>query len=124
MIELGIWLLLASVVSRAATPERAVRVACRVSQEVWASRSRAREKEMDIERAAHSWGRWMRWLDCMDRAIAVKWWMAARGEPAVLVVGFRKSETWEGHAWLERGGRRWFVEPGAGYREVFREGAS
>ncbi len=112
-------MVVASILSRAVSPKDAVMWASRGARVVGAREERA--GAMDVERAVMRWGRVMRWIDCMDRAIAVRWWLAARGQASEIVVGFRRREAWEGHAWLESGERRWFVEVGAGYREVFRE---
>ena len=63
---------------------------------------------------------------CMDRAWAARWFLARRATPSRVVVGLRRASptkgAWEGHAWLEfEQGAPWFIEPGAGYKEIARE---
>lgn len=62
---------------------------------------------------------------CLHRALSSRLWLARRRIASEIVVGFRKGEGLEGHAWLEvetpTGPLAIFEQEG--YRESFREGA-
>ena len=89
-------------------------------------RSRSDGAPAGIEEMAIRLSRAVLSSDCMDRAWATRWFLARRGISSRVIVGVRlaskKRGSWEGHAWLEvEREASWFVEPGAGYKEIARE---
>jgi len=96
----------------------------------WAERvggpSGEAEVESSVELAMRAAGRASRLVPgaaCLHRALATRLWLARRGIPAEIIVGFRDDGGLEGHAWLEvsspTGPIAVFEQED--YRESFRE---
>ncbi len=65
--------------------------------------------------------RWIPDASCIPQALVAQAWLARAGQPASMVIGFRRGRYWEGHAWLElEDASLLFVEPSAGYIETWR----
>ena len=65
--------------------------------------------------------RWIPNASCIPQALVAQAWLAAVGTPSSMVIGFRRSGAWEGHAWIElEDDLRLFVESNAGYSETWR----
>lgn len=50
---------------------------------------------------AYRWSGRIRGAHCLHRAVATRVWLAAYRIDSRIVLGFRKRDTFEGHAWLE-----------------------
>lgn len=50
---------------------------------------------------AYRWSRRVHGSHCLHRALATRVWLAAYRIDSRIVLGFRKREAFEGHAWLE-----------------------
>ena len=102
-----------------------VRVANRLADQI--GRDRANKSvESTVGLAKRAAGRASKLVPgaaCLHRALAARVWLARRGIPAEIVVGFRNDGGLEGHAWLEvpspTGPIAVFDQPS--YRESFRE---
>jgi Transglutaminase-like superfamily len=53
---------------------------------------------------------------CLERALVLQRWLAAHGEPRVVVIGVTAPGDFRAHAWLEG-------EPAPGFHEIARVGA-
>lgn len=68
----------------------------------WTSPLRRREDTLARSRhLAYRWSRWVPGANCLHRATATRVWLAAYRMDSRVVLGFRKRESLEGHAWLE-----------------------
>ena len=53
---------------------------------------------------------------CLERALVLQRWLAAHGEPRVVVIGVTAAQDFRAHAWLDG-------EPAPGFHEIARVGA-
>lgn len=68
----------------------------------WATPFRTRGDTRDRAQAlAHTWSGRIPGCSCLHRAVSTQLWLAAVGVESRVVLGLRKRETIEGHAWLE-----------------------
>jgi hypothetical protein len=87
---------------------RTVRLATELASKVPPGRRTLRTREtgltdrLELARiAAFRASRFIPGANCLHRAFAVRVWLATQGVEAAIVLGFRKREDLEGHAWLE-----------------------
>lgn len=122
--EFLIYLVVARAISRRLSPEQILKIAAQsgaLFEKVSVECSGIASKQLE----AMAWrsSRLLPAVDCVDRALAARVFLARRGASAVVVIGMRRgAREWEGHAWLERGsGELLFVSGTDAYREVARE---
>ena len=121
-LELGLFILLFRGASVTMSIKELVRFAAALSE--WMPPTIVQASRLETaERASERASRLVPGAVCLHRALAARVWLARRGVPTSLVVGFRRDDTLEGHAWLDvesrDGPSELFFEPD--YRESFRE---
>lgn len=122
-LELFAGLVAATVITRVVSVERVLGVCAR-----WADHASSAQDATEIEaleRQALKLSALIPRCNCLDQALALRWFLARRGQRAVIVVGFKwQAQRWQGHAWLElEGGARmlWSSADGHKFKEVTRE---
>lgn len=122
--EFLLYLASARAISRRLSPEQILKIAAQLGalfEKVSIERHAIASKQLE----AMAWrsSKLLPAVDCVDRALAARAFLARRGVGAVVVIGMRRgAHEWEGHAWLERGpGELLFVSGIGAYREVARE---
>ena len=121
-LEALVGLVAARLISRRMAPGRSMALGARVGR--WLHRGPSGAGAAGrVEPLMWRGSRLVPGVDCYDRALATRWWLARRGVESEIVIGFRRGlEGWEGHAWIELpDAQALFVTPEAGYREVARE---
>ncbi len=123
-IEMGVWLVAATVGSRALPPRTTLRWTSRVA--AWLATTQltppiASHKSEEAHTIASAISSHLPLSNCLDEAVAARLWLARRGVGVDVVVGMRRAGArWDGHAWFEHDG----VAYGAGHlphKVVFRE---
>lgn len=113
----------ATVLTRIVSVERVLGVCARWGDH--APRAREAIEVEALERLALKLSALIPLCNCLDQALALRWFLARRGHGAVIVVGFKwEAQRWQGHAWLElEGGAKmlWSSTDGLKFKEVMRE---
>ena len=120
-LELFIELVAATVISRVVSVERVLGECAR-----WMDHVEVTQEDVELEALeaiALSLSAKIPLCNCLDQALALRWFLARRGVRAVVVVGFKwEAGGWQGHAWLEVAQRGRMLWSGADrFKEVTRE---
>lgn len=127
-VAMGTLLVVSRGLVSACRVQRALQWTEQVSNAVrWTSPLRRAGDTIPRARAlAYRWSRWVPGANCLHRALATRLWLAAYRIDASVVVGFRKRDRFEGHAWLEipleDAVTLMFVSDDDGYDAILAEG--